>query len=153
MQRELTVSVKTSLAHAYGVGTIQPANLDPNFQLSAADQFQSLEDGFQPRRPSSGKLNEALKDLLSQALDFQFPGHPDFKSDEITVKPKIVSRAYEYLIEALRDSDRRKLLSDKKERVQLRGFLLKNSFLLATLGKSLSVAQAHSSAWVMPPRI
>ncbi len=123
MQRELTVSVKTSLAHAYGVGTILPASLDPNLQLSAADQFQSLEDGFQPRRPSSGKLNEALKDLLSQALDFQFPGHPDFKSDEITVKPKIVSRAYDYLMEALRDSQGRKLLIDKKERVQLRGLL------------------------------
>ncbi len=123
MQKELTVSVKSALAQAYGVGTIQPVNLDQSYPLSPADQFQSLEPELRPQRPSASTLDKAVEQLLHQALDWQFPGHPDFKSDEVTIGRKLVEKAYEYLSDALRDPERRKSLPQRAERLQLRALL------------------------------
>jgi hypothetical protein len=126
MQKELKVSVKSALAQAYGVGVIQPGNLDQSYPLSPADQFQSLEPEFRIQRPSGSTVDKGLEQLLHQALDWQFPGHPDFRSDEFkaeSIGRKLIEKAYGYILEALRDPDRRKSLLQRQERLQLRALL------------------------------
>lgn len=126
MQKELKVSVKSALAQAYGVGVIQPGNLDQSYPLNPADQFQSLEPEFRLQRPSGSTVDRGLEQLLHQALDWQFPGHPDFRSDEFkaeSIGRKLIEKAYGYILEALRDPDRRKSLLQRQERLQLRALL------------------------------
>ncbi len=122
MQRELTVSVKSALAQAYGVGTILPANLDQSYPLSPADQFQSLEPDLRLQRPSAGTVDKALEQLLHQALDWQFPAHPDFKTDELPsggIGRRFIEKVFENLSDAIRDENRRKSLPQRLERLQL----------------------------------
>lgn len=126
MQKELKVSVKSALAQAYGVGVVQPGNLDQSYPLSPADQFQSLDRDLRLQRPSGNTVDKALEQLLHQALDWQFPGHPDFRSDEFkteSIGRKLIEKAYSYILEALRDRDRRKSILQRQERLQLRALL------------------------------
>ncbi len=66
------------LEMAYGVAPAEKDIINKALSMELAEQFQSLWGGFKPRPPVGTDLKSAMEHLLAQALQEDFPGHPDF---------------------------------------------------------------------------
>ncbi len=76
------------LLMAYGVAPAEPGVLDEARSLSAEEHFTCLHPDLRPLPPVGADLAEALRRLLGQAVDSQYPGHPTFSEqrDELRVR-------------------------------------------------------------------
>jgi len=74
----LIEQMKALLMAAYGAASDPAGLIDTSFV--AEDRVQSLNPGLTLRLPVGGNLREAFQNLLGQALEYQFPAHPDFKT-------------------------------------------------------------------------
>jgi hypothetical protein len=108
MKRELEVRLRTAIRSAYGVGTPESGALDEASRLDPADRFLSLDRDLQLQPPSAGGLKEAASRLVRQALDHEFPGHPQFDEDRLKLGRKHIEAAYTEVLAALRDPEGRK---------------------------------------------
>ena len=114
--------VKRALRQAYGVQTAEPAVLDPAYELAPAQQFQCLEGSLVLRPPVAATLSDALNGILAQALEHEFPAHPDFREDEVRITDALVKRALEEIRNALGAAELRVLIN-KDTRKLLRPLL------------------------------
>lgn len=115
-QAGLRTSIRETLEAAYGIRNAQPNMLDESDDLSDR-HFHSLEPGFNLRPPAAGSsLGAALDDLIGQALDRQFPGHPQFERE---VRNADLRRVLDACREAA-GVDPPRVLVDKKDRLILR---------------------------------
>ena len=76
---QLKQRVKDYLMGAYGACEAVPGSLDDSAALDT--QIYSLEPGFSPSLPVGSNLGRAFDNLLDQALQYQYPEHPDFESE------------------------------------------------------------------------
>ena len=116
LQSALSQKILQSLQAAYGIGRAQAGMLDESFELSV-DRFQSLEALFRPQPPVAVNLKEALDHLLSQALAWQYPRHPEFERD---VKRGELRKVVDLVRDASRDPNGRVYVEDKKVRPIMR---------------------------------
>ena len=63
------------LEAVYGIRTPEPGWTDPRYELP--DHVYAL-NAFRPKRPVGATLNEAFHHVVKQALDYEFPNHPEF---------------------------------------------------------------------------
>jgi len=76
---QLRQQLKDYLMGAYGVSEPQPGSLDNSGFLES--QIMSLQPGFCPRPPQGTTMAKAFDQLLGQALNFQYPDHPEFDAE------------------------------------------------------------------------
>ena len=76
---QLRQQIKDYLIGAYGVASPLPGSLDNDDLLET--QIMSLQPGFTPRLPQGATMEKAFAQLLSQALAFQYPDHPEFDGE------------------------------------------------------------------------
>lgn len=122
MKRELEVRLRAAIKSAYGVGKPELGALDDASRLEPADQFQSLDAELQLQPPNAGNLADAARGLVRQALNHEFPGHPEFNEDELRLGRKYIEAAYGEVLAALRDPEGRKA-TDRDVRKQIRPLL------------------------------
>ena len=108
--------VQNHLDAAYGLESITPGSLDTTHELDPNEQFFSLWNGFDPRPPVAANLGAAMDQLLSQALESEFPGAPDFEAE---IKSSNLKKVYEVVSEATQAADGR-VLVDKPLRPLMR---------------------------------
>jgi hypothetical protein len=88
----LETRVKQHLQAAYGLGKAENGVLNSMATLEPADQFQSLFPAFKPQVPSAANLGGALISLLTQVMEFEYPGAPQFLSES---RPATMKKVYE----------------------------------------------------------
>lgn len=76
---QLQQRLKDCLLGAYGGSSPVPGSLDDSVTID--EQVMSLEPSFKPRLPHGMNLGQAFEQLLDQALRFQYPDHPEFKTE------------------------------------------------------------------------
>ncbi|MGM8930219.1 phage resistance protein [Salinicola halophyticus] len=76
---QLQQRLKDCLLGAYGGSSAIPGTLDDSVAID--EQVMSLEPSFKPRLPHGVNLGQAFEQLLDQALRFQYPEHPEFKTE------------------------------------------------------------------------
>lgn len=76
---QLQQRLKDCLLGAYGASSPVPGSLDDAVTID--EQVMSLEPSFKPRLPHGVNLGQAFEQLLDQALRFQYPDHPEFKTE------------------------------------------------------------------------
>lgn len=91
-----------ALNAAFGLGSAAEEGIDASHEIS--EHFQSLWPGFDPRPPAAPNLRTALEDLLFQALESQFPAHPEFEAE---IKTSDLKKVLDVAIEAARTEDGR----------------------------------------------
>jgi hypothetical protein len=91
-----------ALNAAFGLGSASEEGIDASHEIS--EHFQSLWPGFDPRPPAAPNLRAALEDLLFQALESQFPAHPEFETE---IKTTHLKKVLDVAIEAARTEDGR----------------------------------------------
>ncbi|MHB2019146.1 MAG: hypothetical protein ACYCW6_19530, partial [Candidatus Xenobia bacterium] len=102
----LTITLKEAIAQAYGLTSEATHALDPAYTLEKKEHFASLWSGFEPRPPVAVELGPALNELLAQALEVQFPAHPNFGGkNEIT--RRTAATVLQQVEKALEDPDGR----------------------------------------------
>ncbi len=122
MKRELEVRLRGAVRSAYGIGKPEAGALDESTSLDPADQFQSLDPELQLQPPAGGNLIESARRLIRQALDYEFPGHPEFSEDDVKLGRRYIEMAYNEVLAALRDPENRKA-TEKDVRKQIRPLL------------------------------
>lgn len=101
-QSQLRQRIKDYLMGAYGAAEAIPNSLDDSGSLE--NQVISLEQGFIPRLPVGSDLGKAFENLLAQALNFQYPDHPEFENE---VKLIDLGKVFEQLRRAIPASNGR----------------------------------------------
>lgn len=93
---QLRQRIKDYLMGAYGAAQAVPGSLDDSTPLEF--HIISLEPGFSPQMPVGANLGEAFKQLINQALSFQYPEHPEFDTE---IKPAEVGKVFGELRRAI----------------------------------------------------
>lgn len=94
---QLRQRIKDYLMGAYGASERIQGSLD-DAAGSLDSQIISLDSGFKPRLPFGSTLGKAFEHLLGQALEYQFPEHPEF---DIEVKLTDLGKVFEQLRRAI----------------------------------------------------
>lgn len=88
---QLRERLRVVLHGAYGIAAPLPGTIV--HALEPGQQFQSLDPACRPQPVVGVNLREGLDHLLKQALDVQYPRHPDF-GDEVEIKPASVKKVW-----------------------------------------------------------
>ena len=96
--------VQNHLDAAYGLEAISAGSLDTTHEIDQHEQFISLWPGFQPRPPVAANLGGAMKHLVSQALESEFPAAPEFLAE---TKVTNLRKVYEVVSECARSHEPR----------------------------------------------
>jgi len=99
---QLRQRIKDYLMGAYGAAEALPNSLDDSGSLE--NQVISLEQGFMPSLPVGSDLGKAFENLLTQALNYQYPEHPEFENE---VKLADLGKVFEQLRRAIHASNGR----------------------------------------------
>jgi hypothetical protein len=100
-------------------------------RLSPEDQFQSLDDTFNPRTPVGANLKGAFENLLDQMFSHQFPAHPRFDTE---VKTGVLKKIWPEIERAIETPDGRVLVQDKAVRQLVRS--IANPLRLGDMGET-----------------
>jgi hypothetical protein len=100
----LYLRVKSHLDAAYGLEQLVQGSLDTTHDLEMGERFVSLWLGFDPRPPVAASIEGAMKQLVSQALDHEFPGAPAFEAEPRGANLK---KVFDVASEAARTQDGR----------------------------------------------
>lgn len=103
-RKNLTEQLRTALRQSYGVQTLTEQNIGQ--QVGAGDAFPTLVPGFTVRTPQATTLLGGLNDVLSQALDQQFPEHPPFQPGDTEVSRNQLSWTLELIRRAASEGGR-----------------------------------------------
>lgn len=125
---QLRQRVLNHLEAAYGLDVVTPGSLDTTQELELNERFASLWPGFDPQPPVAANLAGAMSNLLSQALEHEFPAHPHFEAE---IKASSLRKVYEQVILATQTEDGRAPV-DKLLRPVLRQ--IGNPLLLGDMG-------------------
>lgn len=106
-QAQLRQRLRAILEGAYGAATPVPGTIVN--ELEPLQQFQSLSPACRLKPPTGANLREALNHLLGQALDVQFPKHPDFGANA-DVRPSTLKRVWGEVQAALQLENWRKVV-------------------------------------------
>lgn len=102
-QSQIRSLVKGDIDAAYGV--VQNAVRDRiDGTLTVDEQFIALDEGFTPRPPVAADLKSGFERLFFQALEHQFPAHPEFETE---IRPTHVKKSYAELQKAMQNEDGR----------------------------------------------
>lgn len=106
-QREqLKNRIKLMLAGVYGITNPSPGSVDATINFSGRDHFQSLVPGLTLNVPAAADLRGALEKMLDQALQHQFPAHPNF-DPEAKLNLPTLNRARAVIERAIQTPDHR----------------------------------------------
>lgn len=108
-QSQLRQQILRYLDCAYGITSSENSALDEETLLEEAEHYQSLTPGFEPKPPAAANLKAALAQLLDQALESQFPGHPRF-DDDIKLSPTVIKKVFAEIEKSCQISDGRTLV-------------------------------------------
>jgi hypothetical protein len=120
--------VQNHLDAAYGLDAASHGSLDPTQELELSEQYVALCPGFEPQPPVAANLAGAMRDLLSQALQHEFPAAPNFETE---IKSSVLKKVYELVLPATQSSDGRAAI-DKPLRPLLRQ--VANPLLIGEMG-------------------
>lgn len=101
---QLKQRLRMILEGAYGIITPVTGTLS---HQADGQQFQSLDPACRLQPPVGVNLRDALDHLLRQALDVQFPKHPDF-GPEADIRPATLRRVWGEVQAALQEENWRK---------------------------------------------
>jgi len=107
---QLHSQLKVQIEALYGLREPQPQYADTANQLDGAEHFQALCQ-LSPRPPVAANLREALNALLAQAVEFQFPGAPNFE-DETRFTKANVGKVLEIVEQALATTEPSVVVND-----------------------------------------
>lgn len=140
MRDILDSAMLLQLAEAYGLNP-NPASpsIDSMRSLSGEEHFQSLDPALQLQVPASSSLRDALGEMLTQALDSQYPAHPFF-SDEIRFTEGNLMKVLGVIQENLRSKEPRNLV-EKTERKLVRQIV--EPLKLGSMGETHFVIGEH----------
>ena len=127
-RNELSSRVKNHLDAAYGLEVLSPGSLDTTHSLDLNEQCVSLWPGFPPQPLVAADLAGAMRHLLSQALEHEFPAAPHF---EAQVKSGTLKKVYELVLPATQSPDGR-LAVEKTQRPLVRQ--IANPLLIGEMG-------------------
>lgn len=91
--------LRVQIEALYGLRDAQPQYADTANQLTGAEHFQTLCQ-LNVRPPVAANLRDALTGVLTQAMEFQFPGAPTFE-DETKFAKATVGKVLEVVEQAL----------------------------------------------------
>ena len=97
-------------------GAILPMDGTLSHQLDASQQFQSLDPACRLQPPVGVNLRDSLDHLLRQALDSQFPKHPDF-GPETDIRTSTLKRVWTEVQAALQEENYRKRVDQSHRKV------------------------------------
>jgi hypothetical protein len=106
--------VKNALLAAYGVSNLNRDAIDPALDLET--YFYALDPGLKLQPPVGAGFRDALENLFTQALRYQYPAHPDFEGE---VKSAGLRRVLEVVRRASESTDRR-VEVDRSDRDEMR---------------------------------
>ncbi|WP_444941913.1 hypothetical protein ACJJI3_06510 [Microbulbifer sp. ZKSA004] len=129
---QLRQRIKDYLMGAYGAAEAVPNSLDDSGSLD--NQVISLEPGFTPSLPVGSDLGKAFENLLSQALSFQYPKHPEFDNE---VKLGELAKVYTQLRMAIHASNGRIAVDSSSERS-----------LMRTIAQPLNLGEMHERHFI-----
>lgn len=127
-RNQLRQRVQNHLDAAYGLDSLTQGSLDTTHDLDLNEQYVSLCPGFVPQPPVAANLDGAMKHLLSQALEHEFPAAPFFETE---VKAGSLKKVYEHVAPATQVADGR-IEIDKPQRPVVRQ--IANHLLIGELG-------------------
>jgi hypothetical protein len=116
-QGQLRGRLTSVLAMAYGLGNPDRGALDSTHEHR--QYLLSLQTGFVPRLPGTGRLSDALANVLEQAFAHVFPQHPRFTEE---VKIGALKRVWQAVEAACGDPDRRTLV-EKTRRAEVKSIV------------------------------
>ncbi len=117
-QSQLRQQILRYLDNAYGITNSEQSALDAATLLEESEHLQSMMPGFDPRPPAAATLNDALLQLLGQALEFQYPGHPRF-DETIRLSASVIKKVFAEIEKACNTTDGR-ILVEKSLRKDIR---------------------------------
>lgn len=117
---------------AYGLQMDSSGSLDPARSLAPEDHFQSLASDLELGVPGAPHFAPAFVELLHQAMDSQYPGHPKFDHDLRLTKGS-VQKVLDVVTETLRTKERR-LHVEKSDRSIVRQ--IANPLKLGEMGET-----------------
>ena len=129
---QLRQRIKDYLMGAYGAAEAAPNSLDDSGSLES--QVISLEPGFTPTLPVGSDLGKAFENLLSQALTFQYPQHPEFDNE---VKLGELGKVYTQLRLAIHASNGRIAVDSSSDRS-----------LMRTIAQPLKLGEMHERHFI-----
>lgn len=101
----LREGLRRAVQQSYGAATPSPGNLVHD---AAHDRILvSLHPGFRPAPPVGADLGAAFGNLLDQAWESRYPGHPRFEPGDVEVTTKQLVAVYEHVERAVADPDGR----------------------------------------------
>ncbi len=120
--------VQSHLDAAYGLEALISGSLHSAHDLELSERFASLWPGFEPVPPVAAKLEGAMRHLIGQALEHDYPAAPAFEAE---VKSGNLKKVYEVVGEATRATDGR-VVVDKPLRPLIRS--IANPLRLGEMG-------------------
>lgn len=115
-QTQLRERLRQALEVAYGLRDGHEQLIDRGLELE--QHLQSLDPTFVPRPPVAATFEEALEQLVRQALEHQFPAHPGLGPEE--VRKAELAKVYQAVRSTIEQPERRLRIEDKMLRALLR---------------------------------
>jgi hypothetical protein len=113
-QAALKQRLRIILDGAYGIASVAHGTVV--HELEPGQQFMPLDPALRLQRPVGANLKEALDHLLRQALDVQFPKHPDF-GESADLRPTTLKKVWAEVQEALGQDNWRKVVERELRRM------------------------------------
>lgn len=98
-------SLEDAIQQAYGAASVRPGVLLDD--ASHDRTLISLDRSFAPSNPVGATLGAAFDNLLTQAFDATYPGHPEFEPGDVEVKVRDLKVVAAHVARAMADRDHR----------------------------------------------
>ena len=129
----------THLQTAYGLREDKSGVIDTMRNLEGVDHFQSLDSGLQLKVPGATHLQGAMVELLEQAMNSQYPLHPEF-DDSVKLSAPFVQRVLGVFLDSLQQSEGR-IEVEKSQRDMIR--MIANPLKLGEMAPQYFVPGEH----------
>lgn len=98
-------SLEDAIQQAYGAASIRPGTL---IEDDAHDRtLISLDRMFDPQQPVGATLGDAFDNLLTQAWEATYPGHPRFEPTDVEIRVPQLKAVAAHIARAVADKDKR----------------------------------------------
>lgn len=129
----------THLQTAYGLRDDKTGVIDTMRNLDGVDHFQSLDSGLQMHVPGATHLEGAMGELLEQAMNSQYPQHPEFDPG-VKLTVTFVQKVLDVFLAALQESEGR-IEVEKSQREMIR--MIANPLKLGEMAPQYFVPGEH----------
>lgn len=133
---QLRIKLRSQLEVAYGIST-EPRDAISS-QLTADQQFRSLDPTLSPRPPVGADFRSAFENLLGQLFAHQYPAHPEFDTE---IKPAVVRKIWPEVQKAIEAPGQRGLVQDAGVRKLVRSVV--NPCQLGQMGETHLLIEPH----------